>query len=79
MKFKEENLGFWEGGISAVLNTLLFFLKLWVGLMSRSVAMIADAWHTLSDTLTSLVVIFGFWIARKPADENILLDMAGLR
>lgn len=70
MKLKKENLGFIEGGLSSVINLLLFFLKLWVGIISHSVAMIADAWHTLSDTLTSLVVIFGFWIARKPADEK---------
>jgi len=31
----------------------------------------ADAWHTLSDTLTSLIVIVGFWIsARKPDDKH---------
>ncbi|MBN2089902.1 cation transporter [candidate division KSB1 bacterium] len=70
MKIKHENLGFVEGGLSSAINLLLFFLKLWAGITSQSVAMIADAWHTLSDTLTSLVVIFGFWIARKPADEK---------
>jgi cation diffusion facilitator family transporter len=32
--------------------------------------MMADAWHTLSDTLTSLIVIFGFWIAGRPSDER---------
>jgi cation diffusion facilitator family transporter len=36
------------------------------GLLS---AMVADAWHTLSDTLTSLVVIFGFWISSRPKDQ----------
>ncbi len=70
MKIKNENLGIVEGGLSSIINLLLFFLKLWAGMTSQSVAMIADAWHTLSDTLTSLVVIFGFWIARKPADEK---------
>jgi len=32
--------------------------------------MVADAWHTLSDTLTSVVVIVGFWIMAKPADDR---------
>jgi cation diffusion facilitator family transporter len=32
--------------------------------------MTADAWHTLSDTLTSLVVILGFWISGRPKDEE---------
>jgi len=70
MKFKDENLGFIEGWVSVVLNNILFALKIWVGIISGSVAMVADAWHTLSDTLTSIVVIFGFWIAKKPADEK---------
>ncbi len=32
--------------------------------------MTADAWHTLSDTLTSVVVILGFWISSRPEDEE---------
>ncbi|MBN1829171.1 MAG: cation transporter [Deltaproteobacteria bacterium] len=64
----DRSLGFAEGWISIVINTALFALKLWVGIASSSVAMVADAWHTLSDTLTSMVVIIGFWMARKPAD-----------
>jgi cation diffusion facilitator family transporter len=32
--------------------------------------MIADAWHTLSDTLTSGIVILGTWISNQPADEG---------
>ena len=32
--------------------------------------MIADAWHTLSDTLTSIVVIVGFYISSQPKDEE---------
>lgn len=49
---------------------MLFILKIWVGVISHSVAMIADAWHTLSDSLTSMVVLMGFWISNKPADQQ---------
>jgi cation diffusion facilitator family transporter len=67
------SLGYLEGIISVILNTALFGVKIWVGTRSGSVAMIADAWHTLSDTLTSLVVIAGFWIvARKPDAKHPL-------
>ncbi|MCX6355610.1 MAG: cation diffusion facilitator family transporter [Candidatus Aureabacteria bacterium] len=62
--------GYLEGWISVVINTALFALKFWVGCQAGSVAMIADSWHTLSDTLTSVVVIVGFWIAAKPADHQ---------
>ncbi len=70
MDKEKRKLGYREGLISSVLNTLLFGMKFWVGTAVGSVAMIADAWHTLSDTLTSLVVILGFWISSKPKDEE---------
>ena len=41
-----------------------------MGVKSFSIAIIADAWHTLSDSLTSLVVIIGFKISSKPADKE---------
>jgi cation diffusion facilitator family transporter len=64
------NLGMLEGWISVVLNTLLFGVKFWFGRASGSVSMVADAWHTLSDTLTSVVVIVGFFIMARPADRE---------
>ena len=63
-------LGYLEGIISVFLNTFLFGLKYWVGVKTFSIAIIADAWHTLSDSLTSLVVIIGFKISSKPADKE---------
>ncbi len=63
-------LGYLEGAISIFLNTFLFGLKYWVGVKTFSIAIIADAWHTLSDSLTSLVVIMGFKISSKPADKG---------
>ncbi len=56
--------------LSVIVNIIIFAFKYWVGIMSNSVAMKADAWHTLSDTLTSLVIIVGFWLAAKPPDEE---------
>jgi cation diffusion facilitator family transporter len=64
----KQSLGLIEGWVSIVLNTALFAVKYWVGCTSGSVAMIADAWHTLSDTLTSVVVIIGFRASARPAD-----------
>ncbi len=32
--------------------------------------MVADAWHSLSDTLTSIVALLGFWQSRKPPDKE---------
>ncbi len=70
MRIDRNRLGYLEGLLSVVINTALFGFKLWVGLSAGSVAMVADAWHTLSDTLTSLVLIAGFWIASRPKDRE---------
>ena len=51
-------------------NSLLFVLKLWVGLKTHSLALQADAWHTISDTLSSLVVLAGVYIAKRPPDRE---------
>lgn len=39
-------------------------------LASASLALIADAWHTLSDSLTSLVVILGIKLSSKKPDKE---------
>ncbi len=70
MSLSKQRLGYLEGWISIVLNTLLFGVKYWAGGRIGSVSMVADAWHTLSDTLTSVVVIIGFWIMARPADDR---------
>jgi len=58
------------GWISILVNVLLFGLKYWVGITSGSVAIIADAWHTLSDSITSIIVVISIWIASRPADKE---------
>src|SRR5512137_2886387 len=70
VKAGSRSLGYIEGWASIVLNTSLFFVKYWAGTRFGSVAMVADAWHTLSDTLTSVVVVVGFFIASRPADRG---------
>ncbi|MCX7820956.1 MAG: cation diffusion facilitator family transporter [Brevinematales bacterium] len=70
MKREKKYYGYLEGWLSIVVNTLLFILKLYAGIASKSIAVIADAWHTLSDSLTSIVVIVGFKLSSKPADKE---------
>ncbi len=66
----KERIGYIEGILSSILNVILFGMKLIVGVSVGSVSMIADAWHTLSDTLTSLIVILGFWFSSQPEDKE---------
>jgi len=67
---KKRNLAIIEGWLSVIGNTLLFGLKYWAGIMSGSVALIADAWHTLSDTISSVIVIAAAMFSNKPADKQ---------
>lgn len=55
---------------SIFLNTGLFVIKFWAGFVSGSVALIADAWHTLSDSISSVAVLIGLKVSAKPADDN---------
>ncbi|MBN2603876.1 MAG: cation-efflux pump [Candidatus Thermoplasmatota archaeon] len=59
-----------EATVSIIGNTLLFLLKLILGLFINSIALIADGVHSLSDVSTSGVVIFGFRIAKKQPDKD---------
>ncbi len=62
--------GYLEATVSIIGNTLLFLMKLILGLFINSIALIADGVHSLSDTATSGVVIFGFRIAVKQPDKE---------
>lgn len=63
--------GYVEGTLSVIVNVALFGLKFWAGIVSGSLALTADAWHTLSDSLSSLVVIAGVRLSsRKPDKEH---------
>ncbi len=55
---------------SLILNIVLFGIKLWAGIVSNSVALIADAWHTLSDSISSVAVLIGLKVSSQPADKK---------
>ena len=61
------NLG---GAVGIIINTLLFLIKLFVGLFAGSIAIIADAFNNLSDAASSIITIIGFKMANKPADAE---------
>ncbi len=59
-----------EGWFSIFGNIFLFGLKYWAGISTGSLALIADAWHTLTDSVSSVIVLIGGKISRKPADDD---------
>lgn len=66
----KKKAGYIEGIVSIIANLGLFSLKIWAGVASNSVALIADAWHSLSDSLSSIVVIIGSKLAAKKPDKD---------
>ena len=70
MKSNTRQLMYLEGWLSIAINIMLFALKYWAGIATGSVAIVADAWHTLSDCLTSIMVIVGAKLSSRPADTD---------
>ncbi|WP_066630288.1 cation diffusion facilitator family transporter [Labilibacter marinus] len=67
---RKYNVGVIVSWLSILLNIVLFVIKFWVGLLYNSVALIADAWHTLTDSISSFAVLIGIKVSLKPADED---------
>ena len=55
-------------GLSA--NVLLFLAKLTAGLLSKSLAIMADAFNNLSDAGSSVVTLVGFKLSSAPPDKQ---------
>ena len=54
--------------LAIITNTALFVLKLSAGLLSGSMALIADAIHSISDTATDVAVLLGVHFGSKEPD-----------
>lgn len=67
---QKERYGYMEGIVGIVANLILFALKYWAGIVSGSIALIADAWHTLSDSASSVIVIGSVKLSSKKPDDK---------
>lgn len=56
--------------ISILLNIALTILKIVAGVLGNSTAIIADGLHSASDIITSIGILIGNKISRKPRDEE---------
>jgi cation diffusion facilitator family transporter len=65
-----ERYGKFAGLVGIVSNLVLFLLKIIVGMLFNSIAMVADAVNNLSDSAASLVTLLGFKMSGKPADAE---------
>ena len=62
--------GMVAAALGIALNALLFAVKLAAGLLSGSIAIIADAFNSLSDASSSLVALIGFRLSAKKPDPH---------
>ena len=58
------------GIIGIIANLVLFGVKLFAGILSASVSVIADALNNLSDAGSSIFLFVGYHLAAKPADKK---------
>ncbi|MGE5605940.1 MAG: cation diffusion facilitator family transporter [Bacteroidota bacterium] len=65
-----ERYGKLAGIVGIASNFLLFLIKIIVGTLFNSIAIIADAVNNLSDSGSSLITLLGFKLSGKPADEK---------
>lgn len=59
-----------SGTLGIINNLILFFVKLIIGLVINSIAVISDAFNNLSDMGTSIVTIFGAKLSNRPPDRE---------
>lgn len=70
---KEEERSAWGmvcGIVGIILNLLLFAGKGLAGLISGSLAIVADAMNNLSDAASSIITLAGFSVSRRKADPG---------
>lgn len=65
-----ERYGILSSIVGIFCNLLLSVFKLFLGLISGSIAISADAFNNLSDAGSSVVTLIGFRMAAKPADKD---------
>jgi len=61
-------VGYLEGWLSVAVNLFIAGVKLIYGLISSSISLLADAAHSLSDVLSSVIVLFAFKYSTRAAD-----------
>jgi len=62
--------GYVCGGAGIFLNLFLFAIKLIIGIISSSIAIIADAFNNLTDAGSSVISLFGFMLSGQKADKE---------
>lgn len=62
--------GMISGAVGITVNCIIFLMELIVGTIVNSVAIIAFAFNSLSDVVSSVITVVSFKVANKPADKE---------
>lgn len=65
-----ESYGKLAGGVGIASNALLCIIKIGIGFIVNSIAIIADGINNLSDAASSIITLIGFKLASLPEDEE---------
>ena len=65
-----ERQGVMASIVGIIVNVILASLKLFIGLVAGSIAIIADALNNYTDSATSIMSFVSFKLASKPADKS---------
>jgi len=67
---RRKSMGTMAGIVGVVMNIFLFAFKLLAGIVSGSVAIVADALNNFSDAGAQIISIISFKLSSKPADRE---------
>jgi cation diffusion facilitator family transporter len=62
--------GYLESAVGIIGNSSLFVSKMFIGLLISSVALFGDSLNHMTDIAISIVILFGFRLAKKGADKE---------
>lgn len=65
-----ESYGRLAGIVGVISNLFLCIIKIFVGIATASIAIVADGINNLSDAASSIITLIGFKLAAKPEDEK---------
>lgn len=65
-----EAYGILAGVLGIICNLLLFVVKLVIGLLIHSIAVISDSFNNLSDLGSSIITVIGVKMSNRPADPE---------
>ena len=68
---KRNNYAILTMAIGAVVNFGLFFIKMYIGLAAKSLAIMGDGINNIGDTFTCLIAVLSFYFVKKGKSEKL--------